>query len=117
MAEGTGSRAEADDLPDAREAFSTDEPGRRETDAYLAARAGALLTLVPPRGSRPDDDRLADQEARELLGVVPLAEFDVDHAHATSVLTDLGETGSRVARLFSTPSGAREPPGTTEPPE
>jgi pimeloyl-ACP methyl ester carboxylesterase len=115
MAEGTGSRAEADDLPDAREAFSTDEPGRRETDPYLAARAGALLTLVPPRGSLPADDRLADQEARELLGVEPVAEFDVDRAHAVSVLTDLGETGSRVARLFSTPSGAREPPGTTEP--
>jgi pimeloyl-ACP methyl ester carboxylesterase len=115
MAEGTGSRAEADDLPDAREAFSTDEPGRRETDPYLAARAGALLVLVPPRGSRPADDGLADQEARELLGVVPVAEFDVDRAHAISVLTDLGETGSRVARLFSTPSGAREPPGTTEP--
>ena len=110
MAEGTGPRAEADDLPDAREAFTTDEPGRRETDPYLAARAGALLALVPPRGSRPADDRLADQEARELLGVVPVAEFDVDRAQAVSVLTDLGETGSEVARLLSTPSGARESP-------
>lgn len=115
MAEGTGSRAEADELPDAREAFSTDEPGRRETDPYQAARAGALLALVPPRGSRPADDGLADQEARELLGVEPVAEFDVDRAQAVSVLTDLGETGSSVARRFSTPSGAREPPGTTEP--
>jgi pimeloyl-ACP methyl ester carboxylesterase len=97
----------SDELPSALDAFVTDEADRRAAAPYAAARAGALLSLVPPPRARPADDHLADEEARELLGVVPVAPFELEPGEATSLLANLGDVGKLGADFLSRPRAER----------
>src|SRR6266542_748153 len=99
MTEDSGAQPDTDDLPDAREAFTSEEPARRATTPYSISRAAALLSVIRPAIWAPDD-YLADAEPRELLGVVPVESFRVERGESAAILEGLGVVGSRAAEVL-----------------
>jgi pimeloyl-ACP methyl ester carboxylesterase len=93
VVEDPGSQSDTEDVPDALAAFQAERPAR-EDESVVVSRAAALLSLVRPRDTAPEDYRLATEETREVLRVEPVEPFG---AELSTELEKLGEPGARAA--------------------
>lgn len=101
-----GIQRPTDEIPNAYEAFVTEDVELHDSPEYAVSRAATLLTLARPitRESLESD---IEQETRADLGVPPVALQSVDREEIRIVLSDAPGLGNATAEVAFSPEARR----------